>query len=185
MNTKDANETSSPNAAPVALPAAAATSASSTPSPGRARRLGLLGLGAVVLLSGLLYAGYWFFDARYFESTDDGYVNGDVVQVTSEVPGTVLSLNVDDTQLVEAGQPLLELDPADAKIAEENAEADLARAVRQVRGLFAQGQELRAQIEQRQQAARTADDDLQRRGSLIATSRSWDALSWVWSSCRH
>jgi membrane fusion protein (multidrug efflux system) len=88
--------------------------------------------------------------------------------VTSEVPGTVLSLNVDDTQFVTAGQPLLTLDPADAKIAEENAEADLARAVRQVRGLFAQGQELRAQITQREQAARTADDDLQRRGTLIA-----------------
>jgi membrane fusion protein, multidrug efflux system len=95
-------------------------------------------------------------------------VNGDVVQVTNEVPGTVLALNVDDTQLVQAGQALLELDPADAKIAEENTEADLARAVRQVRGLFAQGQELRAQIEQREQARRTADDDLQRRGSLIA-----------------
>jgi membrane fusion protein (multidrug efflux system) len=168
MNTKD-DETSLSTTAPVAPTAAAATPPSpERRSPGRARRVGLFGLGAVVVLSGLLYAGYWFFDARYFESTDDGYVNGDVVQVTSEVPGTVLSLNVDDTQFVEAGQPLLRLDPADAAIAEENAEADLARAVRQVRGLFAQGQELRAQIEQRQQAARTADDDLQRRGSLIA-----------------
>ncbi|HMD26986.1 MAG TPA: HlyD family efflux transporter periplasmic adaptor subunit [Steroidobacteraceae bacterium] len=166
MNTKDSKETSSSTTAPTAANATPAAPAGA--SSGRARRLGLFGLGAVVLLGGLLYAGYWFFDARYFESTDDGYVNGDVVQVTSEVPGTVLSLNVDDTQLVEAGQPLLTLDPADAKIAEENAEADLARAVRQVRGLFAQGQELRAQIEQRQQAARTADDDLQRRGSLIA-----------------
>src|SRR5271155_5349102 len=166
MNTKDSKETSSSTTAPTAANATPAAPAGA--SSGRARRLGLFGLGAVVLLGGLLYAGYWFFDARYFESTDDGYVNGDVVQVTSEVPGTVLSLNVDDTQLVEAGQPLLTLDPADAKIAQENAEADLARAVRQVRGLFAQGQELRAQIEQRQQAARTADDDLQRRGSLIA-----------------
>jgi membrane fusion protein, multidrug efflux system len=166
MNTKDGDETSSTTTAPAV---ADATPASPTRGgSGRARRLGLFGLGAVVILSGLLYAGYWFFDARYFESTDDGYVNGDVVQVTNEVPGTVLALNVDDTQLVEAGQPLLLLDPADAKIAEENAEADLARAVRQVRGLFAQGQELRAQIDQRQQAARTADDDLQRRGSLIA-----------------
>jgi membrane fusion protein (multidrug efflux system) len=139
-----------------------------TSSAGRNRRLGLTALAAVVLLGGLGFAGYWFFDGRFYESTDDAYVDGDVVQVTSEVPGTVLSLNVDDTQLVAAGQPLLQLDPADAKIAEQNAEADLARAVRQVRGLFAQGQELRAQIEQREQAARTADEDLQRRGGLIA-----------------
>lgn len=74
---------------------------------------------------------------RYFESTDDAYVNGNVVQVTSEVPGTVVSLTADDTQLVNAGQTLLTLDPADAEIAEANAEADLAGAVRQVRGLFA------------------------------------------------
>jgi membrane fusion protein, multidrug efflux system len=136
-------------------------------SPNRTRRLGLLALGAVVVLSGLGYAGYWFLDGRYFESTDDAYVNGDVVQVTSEVPGTVLALNVDDTQTVKAGQSLLSLDPADARIAEADAEADLARAVRQVRGLFAQGQELRAQIEQREQAERTADEDLKRRSGLL------------------
>jgi membrane fusion protein, multidrug efflux system len=137
-------------------------------SPGRTRRLGLLGLGAAVALSGLGALGYWLVDGRYYESTDDAYVNGDVVQITNEVPGTVIALNVDDTQPVQAGQPLLELDPADAKIALANAEADLARAVRQVRGLFAQGKELHAQIEQREQAERTADDDLQRRGGLIA-----------------
>ncbi|MGC1523602.1 MAG: HlyD family efflux transporter periplasmic adaptor subunit [Steroidobacteraceae bacterium] len=137
-------------------------------APGRARRLGLLGIGAAVALSGFAYLGYWLVDGRYYESTDDAYVNGDVVQVTNEVPGTVIGLNVDDTQPVQAGQPLLELDPADAKIALANAEADLARAVRQVRGLFAQGKELHAQIEQREQAERTADDDLKRRGGLIA-----------------
>jgi membrane fusion protein, multidrug efflux system len=134
----------------------------------KTRRLGLLGLGAAVALSSLGALGYWLFDGRYYESTDDAYVNGDVVQITNEVPGTVIALNVDDTQPVQAGQPLLELDPADAKIALANAEADLARAVRQVRGLFAQGKELHAQIEQREQAERTADDDLQRRGGLIA-----------------
>jgi membrane fusion protein (multidrug efflux system) len=145
-----------------------AAETSPTPSPGRARRFGLIGLGAVVALCGSGYLGYWFFDGRFYESTDDAYVNGDVVQVTSEVPGTVVAVNVDDTQPVRAGQPLVELDPADAKIAVANAEADLARAVRQVRGLFSQGKELRAQIEQREQAERTANDDLQRRGGLIA-----------------
>ncbi|HEX4151791.1 MAG TPA: HlyD family efflux transporter periplasmic adaptor subunit [Steroidobacteraceae bacterium] len=149
-----------PAAAPTAGPRAAA-------SPNRARRAGLLAVGAAVVLGAVGYGAYWFFDGRYYESTDDAYVDGDVVQVTSEVPGTVLSLNVDDTQRVHAGQPLLELDPADAKIAVANAEADLARAVRQVRGLFAQSRELRAQIEQREQAERTADEDLTRRGGLL------------------
>jgi membrane fusion protein (multidrug efflux system) len=140
----------------------------SNQAPGRSRRRSLLGLAVVVLLGGIGYAAYWFFDARYYESTDDAYVNGDVVQITSEVPGTVIGLHVDDTQRVVTGQPVLDLDPADAKIAEANAEADLARAVRQVRSLFAQEAQLRAQIDQREQAARTADDDLQRRGSLVA-----------------
>lgn len=160
MNTQDSKDTSA--SAPAPAPALA-------PAPaGRTRRLGLISLGAVVLLTGLGYTGHWLLHGRYFESTDDAYVNGDVVQVTSEVPGTVVSLSADDTQLVNAGQTLLTLDPADAEIAEANAEADLARAVRQVRGLFAQGQELRAQIEQREQAARTAGEDLTRRGGLIA-----------------
>ena len=61
-------------------------------------------------------------------------MNGDVVQITSEVPGTVLALNVDDTQIVAADSRCSSSIPADAQIAEQNAEADLARAVRQVRG---------------------------------------------------
>ena len=139
-----------------------------TTNPNRARRSGLYALGAAVLLGGIGYFLYWFLDARFYESTDDAYVNGDVVQITSEVPGTVLALHIDDTQAVTAGQPLLELDPADAQIAEANAEADLARAVRQVRGLFHQEDELRAQIEQRQQALRTAESDLKRRSDLLS-----------------
>ena len=136
-------------------------------SPSRKRRAGLLGLGAAVVLGAVGYGAYWLLDGRYYESTDDAYVDGDVVQITSEVPGTVLALNVDDTQRVQEGQPILSLDPADAKIAVANAEADLARAVRQVRGLFAQSKELNAQIDQREQAERTADEDLKRRGGLL------------------
>jgi membrane fusion protein, multidrug efflux system len=133
-----------------------------------ARRLGLLMLGIVVVLAGLVYGVYWFVNARHFESTDDAYVNGDVVQISSEQPGTVLVVHVDDTQTVAAGTPLVDLDPADAEVAMANAEAELARTVRQVRGLFAQGAQLRAQIDQRESALRTAESDLQRRQGLLA-----------------
>ncbi len=93
------------------------------------------------------YAFYWFGHARYFEATDDAYVNGDVVQVSSQEPGTVLAVHVDDTQTVAADTPLVDLDPADAAVAMANAEAELARSVRQVRGLFAQAAQLQAQID--------------------------------------
>jgi membrane fusion protein, multidrug efflux system len=133
-----------------------------------ARRLWLLILTAVVLLGALGYGLYWFTYARYFETTDDAYVNGDVVQVSSQEPGTVLAVHVDDTQSVAVGAPLVDLDPADAEVAMANAEAELARSVRQVRGLFAQGAQLRAQIDQRESALRTAESDLQRRQGLLA-----------------
>jgi membrane fusion protein (multidrug efflux system) len=132
-----------------------------------ARRIGLLLLLLAVLLAGLGYGLYWYGYARYFETTDDAYVSGDVVTVSSEVPGTVLAVHVDDTQIVAAGAPLVDLDPADAQVAISNAEADLARTVRQVRGLFSQGAQLRAQIDERESALRTAESDLKRRQGLL------------------
>src|SRR5882757_6679147 len=114
------------------------------------RRRGLLLLSLVVVLGAIGYGAWWLLVARHYQSTDDAYVSGDVVQITSEVPGTVVALHVDDTQSVQRDQPLLELDPADAEVATGSAEANLARAVRQVRTVFAQGGQLRAQINERQ-----------------------------------
>jgi len=158
MNTPNPNDTSAANSQAPQRPAAH----------NGARRLGLLILVIVVVLAGIVYGVYWFINARHFESTDDAYVNGDVVQISSEQPGTVMAVHVDDTQTVAAGAPLVDLDPADADVAMANAEAELARTVRQVRGLFAQGAQLRAQIDQRETALRTAESDLQRRQGLLA-----------------
>ena len=95
------------------------------------------------------------------------YVNGDLVQITSEVPGTVIQLTADDTQGVRRGQTLLELDPADAQVAMSNAEARLAGAVREVRTLFATAEQLRAQIRDREIELKRAQDDYRRRSNLL------------------
>jgi membrane fusion protein (multidrug efflux system) len=137
------------------------------PKSNGARRVGLWLLVLLVALAGIGYGFYWFLYARHFETTDDAYVNGDVVTVSSEQPGTVLEVHVDDTQAVAAGALLVQLDPADAVVAMANAEADLARTVRQVRGLFAQDAQLRAQIDERESALRTAESDLARRQGLL------------------
>ncbi|HEY6921964.1 MAG TPA: HlyD family efflux transporter periplasmic adaptor subunit [Steroidobacteraceae bacterium] len=130
------------------------------------RRLTILAL--LVVLCGVGYGSYWWLYARHFESTDDCYVNGDVVQITSEVPGTVIGLHVDDTQFVTRDQPLLELDPADAEVAVSSATANLARAVRAVRTLFAQADRLRAEIVDREVALHRAEQDYQRRVGLLS-----------------
>src|ERR1035441_1681557 len=102
---------------------------SAAPKSNGGRHLGLLILASLVLLGGLVYGVYWFINARHFETTDDAYVNGDVVQVSSQQPGTVLAVHVDDTQTVAAGTALVELDPADADVAMSNDEAELARSL--------------------------------------------------------
>jgi membrane fusion protein (multidrug efflux system) len=140
---------------------------SASPAKG-SRRLRLTILALVVILCGVAYGTYWLLYASNFESTDDSYVDGDVVQITSEVPGTVVGLHVDDTQFVARDQPLLELDPADAEVAASHAEANLARAVRAVRTLFAEADELRAEIVDREVALRRAEQDYQRRVGLLS-----------------
>jgi len=93
--------------------------------------------GSAFLLIGAAYTAYWSTVLRYRQGTDDAYVNGNVVQITPQISGTVVSIGADDTQFVKAGQPLVRLDQADAKVALDQAEAQLAKTVREVRNMFA------------------------------------------------
>jgi membrane fusion protein (multidrug efflux system) len=136
---------------------------------GRRRRPALLSLAAVVLACGLGWAFYDFVILGNTVSTDDAYVSGDVVQVTSKMAGTVIQLHADDTQQVKQGDLLIDLDPADANIGMASAQASLAQAVRNVRALYAQADQLRAQIDAREADLRRAQDDAKRRSALIAT----------------
>jgi len=139
------------------------TPAAAAEHPNGKRRMRLLILAAAVAVIGIGYGTYWLLHGRYFEETDDAYVATDLVQITSEVAGTVTAVHVDDTQHVERGQVLVELDRADAEVAMARAEAELASAVRQVRGLFSQADGLRAQIRQRDVQLSAARADLARR----------------------
>ncbi|MEC5405601.1 EmrA/EmrK family multidrug efflux transporter periplasmic adaptor subunit [Paraburkholderia sp. MPAMCS5] len=123
----------------------------------------------VILIAAIAYGLYYFLVARFHEDTDDAYVNGNVVQITPQVTGTVVAVNADDTQTVKAGDPLVVLDPADARVALQQAEANLAQTVRQVRGLFADDNQYQAQVAQRQADLSRAQDDLKRRLTVAQT----------------
>ncbi|HJW07391.1 MAG TPA: EmrA/EmrK family multidrug efflux transporter periplasmic adaptor subunit, partial [Rhodanobacter sp.] len=57
-------------------------------------------LGGAMLLAAVGWALWYFLDGRWYEGTDDAYVNGNVVQITPQVPGTVVSIGADDGDLV-------------------------------------------------------------------------------------
>src|SRR6266705_1167767 len=115
---------------------------------GRRKLLVSLVLGAFAAI-GIAFAFWWFNAGRYYESTDDAYVGGNLVQITPQVPGTVLAIHADDTDFVRMGQTLVELDKADSRVALDQAEAQLARTVRSVRNLVASTTELESNVELR------------------------------------
>jgi len=143
---------------------------------GKAARRRTLMLSAIVffVIVGLIYGAYHYWESLRYAYTDDAYVQGNLVQVTPQVGGTVIAIDADDTQLVKAGQPLVQLDGADTHVALQQAEAMLAQAVRQVRVSFANNGTLAAQVAVRQTDVTTAQGNLQTAQANVAKAE--DAL---------
>ena len=153
----------------------ATTENSPAPAPVKSnRKSALITLASVVVLAGIGWATYEWMVTSHYETTDNAYVQGNVIQITPQIGGTVMAIFADDTDFVKAGQPLVKLDPADASVALDQAEANLAQTVRQVRTLYANNGALAAQVALRdadvarvQTEIARATDDLNRRQSLV------------------
>ena len=147
--------------------------ASSSPPPAPAtashgRRKWLLGvLTLVFLLAGGAYGTYWVLIGRFEESTDDAYVAGNTVALTTRVIGTVTAIRADNTQRVQEGQPLVQLDSTDARIALEQTEAQLAQAVRQVQGLYQSEAQQEANVSLQKARLAQSRSDYQRDRNLV------------------
>jgi len=80
----------------------------------------------VIVLVAVAIAVWWH--STFSEDTDDAQVNGHLIQVSSRIAGQVLKVDVEENQVVKAGDTIAELDPKDYDVAVENAEAQLANA---------------------------------------------------------
>ncbi len=154
-------------------PTTASAPATSLRNGNSKRKKGLTMLAIVVAVAALGWTAYEYLVASHYESTDNAYVQGDVIQITPQISGTVLAVMANDTDFVKAGQALVQLDPADAALARDQAQAALAQAVRQARTLYANNATLTAQIALREAdlanarvAVARSSDDLKRRQSL-------------------
>ena len=133
------------------------------------RRRALLILAAVIAVAAIIWTAWYLLVARWHQDTDDAYAQGNVVSITPQTAGTVVSIGVDDGMKVEAGQVLVQLDPNDAKVAYEQAVANLASAVRQVRGLYSVVDAGQAELDAQWVAVERARNDVARREGLVAS----------------
>jgi membrane fusion protein (multidrug efflux system) len=142
--------------------------AGAAPRNGRRRKL-VAAVLAAFIVAGAGYGAWWALVGSKQEFTDNAYVDGNIVQITPQVAGTVVAIGADNTDAVNAGQVLVQLDPADAQVALEQAEANLAKTVRQVRNLFATSSGQQANVKQRESDVARAKEDFDRRRKLAST----------------
>lgn len=136
------------------------------PNGKRGKILGLIAVVFIVL--GVLWFLVWWLVLSKRERTDDAYVNGNKVVISSQVAGTVIAVLADDTQLVKAGQVLVRLDPVDAQTALARSASALGQAVRQVRQQKLTAGQYDSVIATRRLELVRAEADLAKREPLLA-----------------
>lgn len=113
------------------------------------RKRMLIVLGVVALKCAVGYGAYSKLYASKFISTDNAYTAAETASVTPAIGGIVREVRVTDTQQVRAGDIVAVLDDTDAQLALSQAEAELGRAERRVRGYVANDKTLAAQLDAR------------------------------------
>jgi len=146
-----------------------------SPAKKRKIRIILIIVGIVVLLAGIALLAYHELYGRYFQETDDAYLQADAVTVSPKISGYVAQVLVNDNQDVAAGQALVRIDPRDYRaqaeqyqaqidIARANADAVRAQIVEQESGVA----EARAQLRAAEDSAAFAANEVRRYTPLVA-----------------
>ncbi|MGH7090098.1 MAG: HlyD family secretion protein, partial [Stellaceae bacterium] len=124
----------------------------------------MLALPAALLVG----AGYWYLNSGRWASTDDAFVQADVLQVSADVPGRVVAVEVHDNEPVRAGQVLFRLDDSSYRIALDHAQAQLAAARLQVDALRATYRQKLEQLKEAQDTLAYQQREFDRQQKLLA-----------------
>lgn len=108
--------------------------ASKAPAPKKNTSLKIVTL--VLLTIGIAWFCLWFFYWRFYEYTDDAYVNGNLININSAISGNVIGFYADDTDLVTEGQVLAALDATKYQVGYDREIASLAAIVLEVQELY-------------------------------------------------
>ena len=129
----------------------------------------------VILLLVGLFLAWSLLVGRDVVTTDNAYVRGNVVVVTPQAAGTVISIHAEETARVEAGQILIRLDTTDSSNQLRRQSARLARVIREASAMYPEAERLRSTITTQESAVERAKTELvhaeaklRRREALIA-----------------
>ncbi len=139
----------------------------SSPPDHRKRNRAILLTATLFFVLGAAWFVYWWGWGRFYQYTDDAYVDGNNVVLTPQVPGIVESFSVLDADLVPQGRILVELDKTDGSIALDRAVAELGNAVRDVMQMFEMAKQLAATIEVKKAEFIKSAQDYEHRKNLI------------------
>lgn len=128
----------------------------------RQRNRRLLAVTASILFASLAYIGYWWYLNGDWVTTDDAFVSGHLITVKAQTDGTIVEILAEDSQHVRRGQVVARLDGTRAKIALEEAQAELGETVRDIVALQARLETLEQRIVARQAALSRVRHDLSR-----------------------
>ncbi|HSS14286.1 MAG TPA: biotin/lipoyl-binding protein, partial [Rhizomicrobium sp.] len=130
------------------------------------RRRLLTGLGLCTLVAAGAAGARWYLENAHSVSTDDAYVDAPLAEITPQIDGTIQRVFVSDTQQVKRGELLVQLDPADADLAVQQARAGYEQAIRRVEQYMANISAAQANVAGKQSNLKRAETALHRRKSV-------------------
>src|SRR6187455_3461447 len=139
---------------------------SSTSSRAFWRKRLLTGLALCTVVALIAAGTRWYLQSAQSVSTDDAYVDAPLAEITPQIDGTIQRVMVTDTQQVRRGDLLVQLDPADADLAVQQARAEHEQAVRRVEQYLANVSAAEANVAGKQSNRKRAETALQRRKSV-------------------
>ena len=160
-----------PSSNPAPAPAAAGTVApAAAPEKPRKRRSPTRPILFALLPVVLVIGGYYYITGGQIMSTDNAYVQADMVGVSTDVSGTVISVDVHENEVVKKGQVLFRLKPDSFSITLEGAQAQLGNARNQILNLQASYKQSLAEIAQAQADIPYYQNEYERQQTLINSS---------------
>src|SRR5882672_10222220 len=155
-----------PEARPSDEPSPAPAAASSVTSKKSLRRPLMFALLPVALIVG----GYFYVTGGAVMSTDNAYVQADMVGLSTDVSGIVREVSVHDNQKVAKGDVLFKLDDLQFRLALDRAEAQIGNTRNDLVALQASYRNMQAQVEQAQKDVDFNMVNFKRQEQLIANN---------------